>query len=50
VDNAGVIQIFGPRNTHTAQDFANVVGGIPAERIINTKADEQVPLIEGSIF
>jgi type IV secretion system protein VirD4 len=49
VDNAGVIQVFGARNRRMAQDFANLVGGISADEIINMPQDRQILLIEGKI-
>ena len=48
VDNAGVIQVFGARNRRMAQDFANLVGGITPDDILNMPPDEQIILIEGS--
>jgi type IV secretion system protein VirD4 len=50
VDNAGVIQAFGPRNRRMAQEFANLVGGISAEEIMNMKSDEQILLVEGKLM
>jgi type IV secretion system protein VirD4 len=47
IDNAGVIQAFGARNLRMAQDFANIVGGVSADQIMNMKADEQLLLVEG---
>jgi type IV secretion system protein VirD4 len=47
VDNAGVIQVFGARNRRMAQDFANLVGSIAAEDILNMAHDDQILLIEG---
>jgi type IV secretion system protein VirD4 len=47
VDNAGVIQSFGARNRRMAQDFANLVGGITPDDILNMSPDEQIILIEG---
>ena len=47
VDNAGVIQAFGARNLRMAQDYANIVGGISADQVINMKPEEQLLLIEG---
>ena len=47
VDNAGVIQAFGARNLRMAQDYANMVGGISADQVINMKPEEQLLLIEG---
>ena len=47
VDNAGVIQVFGARNRRMAQDFANLVGGIAPDDILNMPSDEQIILIEG---
>lgn len=50
VDNAGIIQAFGPRNKRMAQEFANLVGGISAEEIMNMKNDEQILLVEGKLI
>jgi type IV secretion system protein VirD4 len=50
VDNAGVIQAFGARNRRMAQDFANLVGGIAPDDILNMPPDEQIVLIEGKIL
>jgi type IV secretion system protein VirD4 len=47
VDNMGVVQTFGAKNLRMAQDFANIVGGVSADQIMNMKADEQLLLIEG---
>ncbi|MGH9423293.1 MAG: type IV secretory system conjugative DNA transfer family protein, partial [Thermoanaerobaculia bacterium] len=47
VDNAGVIQVFGARNRRMAQDFANIIGGVSADAIMNMPKDEQILLIEG---
>jgi hypothetical protein len=44
---AGVIQCFGARNKRMAQDFANLVGGLSADEIMNMRPDEQTLLIEG---
>jgi type IV secretion system protein VirD4 len=49
VDNAGVIQLFGARNRRMAQDFANMIGGISADEIMNMEADEQILLVEGKL-
>jgi type IV secretion system protein VirD4 len=46
VDNAGVVQCFGPRNRRAAQDFANLVGG-SVDEVIRMGSDEQLLLIEG---
>jgi type IV secretion system protein VirD4 len=48
VDNAGVIQAFGPRNLRMAQDFANLIGGIAPHEIMGMANDEQILLIEGT--
>jgi len=47
IDNAGVVQAFGARNLRMAQDYANMVGGISADQVINMKPEEQLLLIEG---
>ena len=47
VDNAGVIQAFGARNRRMAQDFANLVGGVTPDELLNMSPDEQILLIEG---
>jgi type IV secretion system protein VirD4 len=47
LDNAGVVQMFNPRNNRMAQDFASMVGGIDSDRIMAMAADEQLLLIEG---
>jgi type IV secretion system protein VirD4 len=49
VDNAGVIQVFGARNLRSAQDIANIIGGVSAEQILNLPKDEQMLLIEGKL-
>jgi len=47
VDNAGVIQAFGVRNRRMAQDFANLVGSVAPDDIMNMPPGEQILLIEG---
>jgi type IV secretion system protein VirD4 len=47
IDNAGVIQCFGARNRRMAQDFADLVGGVDADAILNLGPREQLLLIEG---
>ena len=49
IDNAGVIQAFGARNLRMAQDYANIVGGISADQVINMQPEEQLLLIEGRL-
>ncbi len=49
IDNAGVIQLFGPRNFRMAQDFVNLVGGISAEQIMAMRPEEQLLLVEGGL-
>jgi type IV secretion system protein VirD4 len=50
VDNAAVIQAFGVRNRRMAQDFANLIGGVSADEIMNMPQDQQVLLIEGKLM
>ena len=47
VNNCGVIQTFGMRNYAMATSFANLIGGISAEALMNMSPDQQVVLIEG---
>jgi type IV secretory pathway TraG/TraD family ATPase VirD4 len=47
VDNAGVIQTFGARNLHMAQDLTSMVGDVSADQIAGLRPDEQIFLIEG---
>ena len=47
LDNAGVVQLFGARNRRMAEDFAQLVGGVDADRIMAMKDGEQLLLIEG---
>jgi type IV secretion system protein VirD4 len=47
IDNAGVIQMFGASNRRMAQEFANLVGSISADEIMNMGPDDQILLIEG---
>jgi type IV secretion system protein VirD4 len=47
VDNAGVLQAFGPRNRRMAQDFVNLFGGISVEDFMNMQDDDQILLVEG---
>jgi type IV secretion system protein VirD4 len=47
LDNAGVVQLFGARNKRMAEEFANLVGGIDADDIMEMKDGEQLLLIEG---
>ena len=47
IDNAGMIQAFGARNLRMAQDYANIVGGVLADQVINMNPEEQLLLIEG---
>ena len=47
VDNMGVVQAFGVKNLRMAQDLANIIGGISADRLMRMKADEQLLLIDG---
>jgi type IV secretion system protein VirD4 len=46
-DNAGVIQLFSPRNYRTAKEFCDLVGGITPEAVMALRPDEQLLLIEG---
>ena len=47
VDNAGVVQCFGAHNLRAAREFADLVGGIDADTILDMGADEQIVLVEG---
>jgi type IV secretion system protein VirD4 len=47
IDNAGVIQAFSSRNLRMAQEYASMVGGLSADRVMSMKPDEELLLIEG---
>jgi type IV secretion system protein VirD4 len=47
VDNAGVVQFFGPRNRRLAQELCALVGGVDADAMMRMAADEQMLLIDG---
>jgi type IV secretion system protein VirD4 len=47
VDNAGVVQILRATNRRMAQDFANLLGSVSADGILNMAPDEQMLLMEG---
>lgn len=49
IDNAGVIQVFCPRNLHMAQDFASVIGEISADQVIGMSADQPLLRIEEEV-
>jgi type IV secretion system protein VirD4 len=47
IDNAGVVQFFGPRNRRLAYELAALVGGVDGEAVMRMGPDEQMLLIEG---
>lgn len=49
IDNAGVVQLLGARNQRMAAEFAELVGGITAQEIMEMALDEQVVLIDGGL-
>ena len=48
IDNAGVIQCFGMRNSRMAGEIAALIGGISAERLVGMGKDEQMLAIDGA--
>jgi type IV secretion system protein VirD4 len=46
VDNAGVVQCFGAHNLRAAREFAELIGGVDAETVLDLAADEQIVLME----
>ena len=49
IDNAGVVQVFCPRNLHVAPDFASVIGEISADQVIGMSADQPLLRIEEEV-
>jgi type IV secretion system protein VirD4 len=49
VDNAGIVQAFGVRNSRMAQEISTLIGGISADEIMRMHSNEQLLLIEGKL-
>lgn len=48
LDNAGVIQLLGVRNQLAADEFASMIGGISADRIMALKPEEALMVVDGA--
>ena len=47
VDNAGVIQLLGVSNLRAATDFADLVGGVDPQDVVEMRDDEALMLVDG---
>ena len=47
VDNAGVVQLLGARNLRMATEFADLVGGVDPQDLVEMRDDEAIVLIDG---
>lgn len=47
VDNAGVVQLFAPRNGRMAEAYARLLGDVAPETVMGLARDEQLLLLEG---
>lgn len=47
VDNAGVVQLFAPRNGRMAEAYARLLGDVAPEAVMGLARDEQLLLLEG---
>jgi type IV secretion system protein VirD4 len=48
LNNAAVVQLFGPRNQRMAEEFASLVGGIDGQTVMRLITDQQLMLINGA--
>lgn len=48
LDNAGVIQLLGVRNQLAAEEFAGLVGGFSADRIMALRSEEALLVVDGA--
>jgi len=47
VDNAGVLQMLGAKNHRAAGEFAALVGGVTADRVMAMGPNEQLVIVDG---
>lgn len=47
VDNAGVVQLFAPRNGRMAEAYARLLGDVAPETVMGLARDEQLLLLDG---